>query len=204
MKPWFFVILFLAATETSIAEPNDRATGGGRVVLASAQVTERTSKGKLDACEIVYTLLFQDYIYRNGGVTMLRGSVSMAGFIEAKEKPPAILLKATAFDLIGDKISLSPLSYAYISANGKSYAGNEFGKFTCEDGGLCVGYNILDTKNVALLGSIGNAFNISITRANGHSDVSIPINLLRDKPDASQSFSACVIKLLDAVRKKIN
>ena len=72
MKRVFILTAFLMAF-SSLAVAQDTATGGGEVVLMELTLTERMSRGKLDSCELTYYLAYEDYIYRNGGITILRG-----------------------------------------------------------------------------------------------------------------------------------
>jgi hypothetical protein len=50
--------------ETVKAEAADMTTGGGQVALVDLRFDERTREGRLDACELVYLLAFEDHIYR--------------------------------------------------------------------------------------------------------------------------------------------
>ena len=123
---------------------------------------------------MTYLIAFEDHIYRRGAITFLRGSVSLTGFVATKDKPPAILLKVTAFDLAGENPQFSPLGYGFLSAVGQSYARKEAVVFTCEDGGLCIGYEAL--KYPELMIAIGQEFEINFNRAEGKSDVKIPVS----------------------------
>jgi hypothetical protein len=196
----FIGALALSLSVASNSHAGDTATGGGQVVVAELEHTNRNSKGQLDACELRYIVAFQDNIYRQGAVTFLRGAVSFMGLIQEADKPPGILLKVTAFDLVGEKPVFAPLSLAYLTANGKSYAGKQSGTFTCEDGGQCVAYNFFDDPDLAA--SLGQTFEINITRANGSSDVRVPINVLRDFPKVSADFSNCSLELADLLMRK--
>ena len=178
----------------------DTATGGGRVTLVDAQSTERTVKGQLDSCEMTYTVAFEDHIYRRGALSFLRGNVSFMGFMNAKDKPPAVMLKVTGFDVVNQNTNFAPLGYAYLSAKGQSFAKKEFVNFQCEDGGLCIGYEMLKYPDLGF--AISDDFEINFSRANGSSDVKVPISFLRDRPAESLNFSQCMIKLLDALRSK--
>lgn len=192
--------IHIALTANPATAAEDRATGGGSVAIIEVVVDERKSKGQLDACELTYTVAFEDNIYRKGEVTALRGSVSIAGFIEAKDKPPAIIFKVTAFDMVNNKPQFAPLDYAYISAAGHSTAGKEYVKFTCEDGGICLGVDMLQNPELGM--AIGQDFQIGITRANGRSDVVILIAFMREHAKQALAFSECTLKLLDAIQKK--
>lgn len=192
--------LLLQSNVVSHAIAQDTATGGGRVALLELKMDERKIRGKLDACELTYLVAFEDYIYRRGATTLLRGNVSLMGFVES-DKPPGIFLKVTAFDAIGNDAKLAPLGYAYLSVHGTSYAGAEFVSFTCEDGGLCVGYELLKHPELA---AIGEGFQISFTRANGKTDVLVPISLHNDKDSVWQSFNMCSLKLFDVLINKLS
>ena len=86
-------ITFALATSLSLAftpsAAQDRATGGGEVLLLDVVVTERMSLGQLDSCEITYLLAYEDYIYRNGLITFLRGSIAFAAFVSSPDAAPA-------------------------------------------------------------------------------------------------------------------
>lgn len=88
---------------------NEAATGCGRVYVIEVTIDERKSKGKLDAREITHLAASEDNIYRQGAVTALRGSASLAGCTDVKDKQPAIIFKVTAFDLMNDKPPFAPL-----------------------------------------------------------------------------------------------
>lgn len=192
------VAIMAAASANALA--GDSATGGGQVRVMELENTNRMSKGQLDACELRYIVAFEDNIYRQGGITFLRGAVSLMGLIQQADKPPGILLKVTAFDLVGDKPNFAPLSLAYLTANGKSYAGKQSGTFTCDDGGQCVAYSFFDDPDLAI--ALSQSFEINITRANGNSDVSVPIRVARDFPKVSVGYSQCTVQLADLLMKK--
>lgn len=61
---------------------NDQVTGGGKSIVIAAEVKERTARGALDACEITYAVAFEDFVYRQGAPTMLRGSVAIFGITD--------------------------------------------------------------------------------------------------------------------------
>ena len=197
MKSVFILTVFLMSF-SSVAVAQDTATGGGDVVLMELTATERMSRGKLDSCELTYYLAFEDYIYRNGAITILRGSVNFTGFINDPEGSPAFLFKATAFDFDGENNKLSPLEYIYLASEGVSYAGKEFAIGAAEDGGMLVGYQALDNLSLNFL----SPMSFNILRQGGGSDVSIPVNFLVQKPDVSMQYYECSIKLLDAISRK--
>ena len=182
------------------ASAQQRATGGGSIEIMDFFVTERMSRGQLDGCEMTYFIAFEDYIHRQGAVSALRGSVAFYGFIDNKDKPPVILLKATAFDFDGTKLNLAPLDYAYVMAAGNSYAGKEYVVGPAEDGGLLVGYDAL--TNVFLGTQLSEAFSINITRRGSKSDVAIPVNFLIHDVDETMKYTECSLKLLDRLMQK--
>jgi hypothetical protein len=49
---------------------------------------------------------------------------------------------------------------------------------------------------------IDGAFEINCTRRPGGSDVRVPVNIIRDKPETAQEFAACTLKLIEVMRKK--
>jgi hypothetical protein len=202
MKRWFvattYSLVFFALSFYASAQ--DIATGGGSVLLVEAQATDRTVGGQLDSCEMTYMVAFEDHIYRRGAVSFLRGAVSFMGFTKAKDKPPAIILKVTAFDLENQNPKFAPLNYAFLTVAGQSYAKKEFVNFKCEDGGLCIGYEMLKFPELGDLFS--DDFEINFNRAGGGSDVKVPISFVRDKPAEALKFSSCMVKLLDVVRQK--
>ena len=73
----FVVALALAtpAVAADVVEP-----GGGMAQTAYVKATERTSRGKLDACEMEYRVIFEDYTYRRGAVSVLHGCGCVYGF----------------------------------------------------------------------------------------------------------------------------
>lgn len=188
-------VLSLAFTPMAAQE---KATGGGEVVLLELLATERMSLGKLDSCELTYYLAYEDYIYRNGAITVLRGSMNFAGFTDAPDKGPAYLFKVTAFDLTGEALDLAPLKYAYLSSRGVSYAGKEFVVGAAEDGGLLVGYDAL--ANFAL--SFTDPISLNITRVGGRSDVAVPVDFMMHNPTISKQHAECSLKLLDVLSEK--
>lgn len=199
MKSVLILTVFLMSF-SSLAVAQDTATGGGEVVLMELTATERMSRGRLDSCELTYYLVFEDYIYRNGGLTILRGSVNFAGFISQPEKSPAFVFKATAFDFDGEAMKLSPLEYIYLTSQGVSYAGKEFAVGEAEDGGLLVGYQVLDNFSLNFL----DPMTFNILRQGGGSDVSIPVDFMAQKPVVSRQYLDCSMKLLKAISEKFN
>lgn len=197
MKNIFYIII-LSLGISSSASANMKATGGGEVVILDLKVSERMSRGKLDSCEYTYLLAYADYIYRNGAITFLRGSMNFAVFADAPDKPPMILLKVTAFDLDNDKHNLASLDYAYFSSQGISYAGKESGVFEAEDGGLVVGYDAMSNPSLDLM----NPLEINILRKNGRSDVSIPTNFMTYNPSIINEFGNCILKALNVLDEK--
>ena len=139
----FMIILILCAICPAKVWGSDTATGGGSVELVDAKLTERTIKGELDACELTYTVAFEDHIYRRGEISFLRGAISLLGFINVKDKGPAISFKITGFDLINGKPTFAPLGYAYLSAGSRSFAKQEYGSFQMRRRGMCLGYDML-------------------------------------------------------------
>jgi len=188
---------------TPIIAAEDTATGGGTVALVDLRFDERTRQGRLDACELVYLLGFEDHIYRQGGMTALRGSLSLSALIEAPNKPPVITLKVTAFDMVGAQPSpqFAPLHYAFLSAKGTSFAGKEAGKFTCDDGGVCMAFSIFDNPTL-LEALLDGAFEINVSRTPNGSDVRVPVNFARDKPETAREFAGCTLKLIEVMKKK--
>ena len=197
----FTIILAILMTLSAPAAAQDRATGGGAVVLLDLTATERMSRGKLDACELTYLLAFEDHIYRNGAVTFLRGSMNFAGFMSAADKPPAFLFKVTAFDLVGETNTLAPLEYAYLSSQGTSYAGKEYFIGAADDGRLLVGYHPT-TSNFSL--NFLEPLALNIMRRGGGSDVAIPVDFMMHDPEVASNYIDCEIKLLDALQQKFN
>jgi len=188
---------------TPIIAAGDMATGGGTVALVELRFDERTRQGRLDACELVYLLGFEDHIYRNGGMSVLRGSLSLSALIEAPDKPPVISFKVTAFDMVGAQPSpqFAPLHYAFLSANGTSFAGKEAGKFTCEDGGICMAFSVFDNPTL-LEALLDGALEINVSRTPNGSDVRVPVNFGRDKPETAREFAGCTLKLIEVMKKK--
>lgn len=194
------ILICLLVFWSSSGYSQDRATGGGNIAILEVQFFPRMTRGKLDACELTYLLAFEDHVYRKGAMSFLRGSLVFMGFMNSPDKAPAVLFKATAFDLINDQPVLAPLEYAYLSVRGKSYAGKEFTLGQAEDGGLLVGYGSLE--NLSLSSEISENIQLNITRLNGRSDIAIPLSIMTVAPDKSIEFSKCSLELLDAVMNK--
>lgn len=178
----------------------DKVTGGGQVFLLELEAQRRLNGGQLDACEIVYLVGFQDYIYRQGGVTALRGSVSFMGFMESKNSPPAIVLKVSAFDIDNNKTVPAQIQMAYLSSKGKVYSGRESGSFNCENGGLCVSYNAIE--NMDLILGLSDGLEINFLRKGGRSDVRVPVRMPLDVDGAANQYDKCAIDLLQALQNK--
>jgi hypothetical protein len=191
--------MVVCATGRSVAA-QDQATGGGQATLVNLDFTERTVGGRLDACELVYLVAFKDYIYRNGGLVVLRGAINISALTGTK-KAPGILLKVTPFDDASGTPQLAPINYAFITSDGQSFAGSELATGKAEDGGLLVAFSLLD--NMPLFAALtGGKFEINFNRRPNASDVKVPVNFLRDKPKVMISFGNCMNKLLDVIRKK--
>ena len=193
-------VVCILVLHSTIAQSQDIATGGGNVVLYEAQTHERTVSGQLDACEMTYLIAFEDHIYRRGDIVFLRGAFSLNGVINRTDKAPFITFKVTAFDVVNDKPVRAPIYYAYIVSNGISYANKEFTKFACEDGGYCTGYELMANPELAVVGQSG--LSINFNRHNGGSDVQVPVNFMRDKPQETANFAECSSKLINAIIKK--
>jgi hypothetical protein len=198
MLPRIFLLVGVCLAQPAVA--NDIATGGGEVVLGEAIAHERAIEGHLNACELTYLVGFADHIYRKGDIVILRGAVSMSAAVTAPDKPPFITFKVTAFDVVGGTPQFTPLHYGYLSANGQSYAGKEYVKFPCDDGGLCMGYSLIENVDLAM--AISDGFEINVNRSKGGSDVRVPVHILRDRPQTSRAFNQCTLKLMDVVQKK--
>lgn len=197
----FLLSCILFAPMFSYAQ--QRVTGGGVLEILEVEFYERKSRGKLDSCEITYLIAFQDHVYRQGKLSAIRGSVNFMGFIDASDKPPAVLLKVTAFDLDNDGgYKIAPLEYAYISTEGQSYAGKEFVVGPAEDGGLLVGYEVF--KNMYLGVQVSEQMAINFTRKSGRSDISVPVNFARFNPNAWMSYTKCSMELIDGIINKLN
>jgi hypothetical protein len=93
----------------------------------------------------------------------------------------------TAFDVVGTKSRFAPLN-AFISSNGESFAGKEIGRFTCDDGGVCVAYNLLDNPDILKV-ILDGQFEINVNRYKNSSDVSVPIAIDRDRPELMLKFA---------------
>lgn len=200
VTPFRAITLAFVMTLSSPVASQDRATGGGTVLLLDLTASERKSRGQLDACELTYLLAYEDYIYRNGAVTFLRGSMSFIGFANEPEKGPAFLFKVTAFDLVGETHKLAPLEYAYLSSQGVSYAGKEFVIGAAEDGGLLVGYEALSNFSLSFLDPVA----LNIMRKDGASDVAIPVDFMMHDPSVGGQYATCAGKLLDVLKEKFN
>ena len=183
-------------TQTSTQK---RATGGGEVRVMEVVATNRKSRGKLDACEISYILAFEDYIYLDGGITFLRGALSLAGFTNDADREPAFLFKITAFDLLAEGHKLAPLEYAYLSTDNISYAGKESTIIDASDGGLVVAY---DVSNSSL--NFIEPLTLNIMRKDGRSDVAVPVNFMEADLNAGVSYAACMLSLLEVLTNKFN
>jgi hypothetical protein len=167
--------------------------------MIQVKVTERMSLGQLDSCEITYLLAYEDYIYRNGLITFLRGSIAFAAFVSSPDAAPAIVFKVTAFDLEGEQHVLAPLKYAYLNSGGVSYAGKEWGVEAAEDGGILVGYDALDN---ILLNPV-EPISLNLTREGGNSDVSIPVDFGMYDPSITQNYGECMLQLIDVLTEKL-
>ena len=197
MKAFLSIISLLSAT---ISVAQERATGGGNIEVIEALVSERMSRGKLDFCEITYLIGYEDYVYNQGAVTALRGSLSFAGFIEEKDKSPIVMFKVTAFNFDGKNFILAPLDYAYLSTTSDNYASQEFVMGAAEDGGLLVGYDAM--SNMALPSQLSEKIYINIVKNGGRSDVSVPFSLLAIDAEKSLKYSDCSMRLLDGIIAK--
>lgn len=167
--------------------------GGGSVSLMEVYASERKTRGKLNGCELTYFLAFEDYVYRKGAITFLRGALNFSSF----NKNPALLLKVTAFDLQGSDTIDAPLSYAYLSNQTKSYAGMESSLFPSEDGGLLVMYPITSASSLSFL----EPLTINISRKAGKTDLGIPIDVTSHDSEAALRFANCAINLTTMMTK---
>lgn len=195
MKKIIIILTFIVSF-SSPAQTQDRATGGGNVVLLDLTSTERRSRGNLVACELTYLLAFEDYIYRNGAVTLLRGSLT---FGAEPEIEPFYLLKFTAFDLVDETHKLAPLEYVYLSDPNVSYSGKENWMGAAEDGGILVGYLALANPSIDFIGPIS----LNILRKGGRSDIAIPIVIAMHDQSVALNYNDCEIKLINSYLQKV-
>lgn len=193
-------ISVLAILFVSSALAESKATGGGAVQVIDLTFEKRMTRGKLNGCEISYLLGFEDYVYRQGSVTALRGSLSFFGFLDAPEKPPAYLFKVTAFNFVDGQYILAPLDYAYLSTGKGALAGQEYVVGQAEDGGLLVGYDAFSVMDFNIL----DLNSLNITRGGGSSDVRVPMNFLKINPAIYQQYAQCSLELLDNIAEKFN
>jgi hypothetical protein len=194
------IIYGLAGLLAPPAVAQEAATGGGTVELIDTKISERTVEGELESCEYTYLLGYQDFIYRNGGVVVLRGSVAVKGFTKIA-KQPTVILKVTGFDTDTPTPKLFHINYAYLSGAGNTYSNREYVKFACEDGGYCSGYTLFDKPEIGMM--LSSSFEINYNRTAGSSDVTVPIRFRRDKPADSKKFDECVLKGMDILLKRI-
>ena len=129
------------------------------------------------------------------------------GFTDNATKPPALILKVNGRDFVSSSAraedqSLVPfeIPYAFVKAQGKSYAGKEYVNFRCETGGACVGYEMLKTPELQM--AFADAFSVVISRNDGSTDIAIPVSVLRDFPKEAMAYSDCSVKLLTALQQK--
>jgi hypothetical protein len=149
--------------------------GGGQAQTLLLDVSTITARGEPQGCSLNYRVAYEDFTYRNGGLSLLNLSIEL----NIAGKQPDIMLKVTGYDLVSERLVLFPIDYAYFQDATVSSAQKEFVKFTCEDGGFCSGYTLLDKLD--LFGSVVDGmanrnFRISILRNRGSTDVKIPIS----------------------------
>ena len=184
----------LQATNPKTTEYVTKVTpGGGAVSLMELDTSERRTQGKLNGCELTYILAYEDYIYRKGAITFLRGSLNFSSF----DKNPAFLLKVTAFDLQGNSAIDVPLSYAYLSSQTKSYAGMESTIVPSDDGGLLVMYPITAASSLSFL----DPLTINISRKDGTTDLGIPIDVTSHDAELALNFANCALNLTAMMKK---
>jgi hypothetical protein len=183
-------VLVVGAASPSFAD--DRASGGGIARLVDAQLKERNSSGELMGCEVLYTVGYEDHISRDGGMVLLRGSLSINRAIQESNGPPHVILRAAALDFDGDTFEAAPMNYASLSAGGRSYAHQEVSSFRCEDEGMCAVYD----ADSGLAQAIGTSFAVSYNRARGGRDVTVPVDLSRTRPQLAAHFAACAQALI--------
>ena len=115
------------------------------------------------------------------------------------DKDPRLVFKVTKFDVVVDKPRFSPIHYAFLSGSPGSFAGQEYGKFTCEDGGFCAAYGFFKTPEIAEALLDGNLA-ITFNRSPGASDVRVPLNISREP--AHENFVFCLGKLIPIIEQK--
>lgn len=175
-----------------------QATGGGQIIHTDARFFERRAGGVLDACELTYAVGYDDFIYRNGNLVFVRGSLSMQAL--EPPAPPLFVVKVAAFDVADGQVFLAPMDYAYLSINGRSFAGEEAARFRCEDGGVCLAYQLSSHPELAVAPISG--FSVAYNRKPRATDVAIPVNILQAAPQAAFDYSDCVDRLLDDLLRR--
>lgn len=181
--------IILAGLQAQFAVAEDLATGGGITRLIDAQLKEWKSSGTVVAgCEVLYTVGYEDRVSRNGAMVLMRGSLSINRASSTGDISADAVLKAAALDFDGDIFAAAPMSSAFLVAGGRSYADKAVSAFPCEDEGLCSVYH----ADAVLAQAIGEGFAVSYRRSLQGSDVTVPVNLGRTRPQLSADFASCV------------
>jgi hypothetical protein len=77
----FFLSILLCSIDVGFAsaEETGLATGGGKVRVLRQDMQKRTSGGVIDGCEITFTVAFEDFIYKKGGISFAQGGIALWG-----------------------------------------------------------------------------------------------------------------------------
>jgi hypothetical protein len=107
-------------------------------------------------------------------------------------------------DFINGKMIFFPIEYAYFENTETSSAKKESLKFTCENGGFCSGYGIVNNLDLVKAVVDGN-FNIAILRSAGTMDVKVPISNFGQASFATEyvKFIGCSERLLSELEKSL-
>ncbi len=195
----FFLSILLCSIDVGFAsaEETGLATGGGKVRVLRQDMQKRTSGGVIDGCEITFTVAFEDFIYKKGGISFAQGGIALWG---ASKGQPLISLKVTTLDLIGNQTELTPLPYASVIVGSALIKPVPQGIFACDDGGFCSA-NEFYSNAVSLLGIVSEPrLELSLQRREGGADVKVPFEI---KADVASSFGACADEFIVSVETKL-
>jgi hypothetical protein len=155
----------------------DKILGAFKESTVVIDFFKETSLGKLTTCGLEYKSIVKDEPYKLGRPVILVGSLIIP---YSKGKKQSAIIKVKAFDI---SISQSgkllrkmfEIPYAYLRLSGKIYAGKEFGKLRCEDGGFCAVY--VKEWSEIIISMIANKLEITYMRREGGPDVTAKIDI---------------------------
>ncbi len=206
----FYSVLLVATPAWAASAPGTLATGA----------TPITHGGNRTGCEVLFTAVIEDHIYRQGAWVHLSGSFILNGFSANNALEPSLTVKLVVNDMtsVTGDYKLSPSAPTTVILMGKGEVSNRSAFITSAvgetPGSLLTAFRFDDTFALVLARILDdNQLVIAFNRREGGKDVRVPIDLSIESwsapgakhSDATRSdFLACAKGLLNEINEKVS